>query len=303
MHMLVCGRAGNLTLLWTFPVGAMVRVAKEVWKTFEFNLNRARALAQSQHYLEIAVSKGDEAVQAYVQDLLNKTLAFVGFDYGAILRKVMQAVEKPLIVEMEAYMKEHAEAIKARSEELSQMDEKSFTQEFRELVEPFVNLGLLSEQTLRESAVVFAVAALEAFLKDVVSSEIRRRPSTIRLFPEVEKAIDLRVIREYGGKVRIAQAGELARSLDAFHTNTIKSYFKRLYGIPNVFRTRDLEWDITQLLQRRHLIVHRGGIVDHEFKRNTGSRQRLGERIKLPHQTVLRYIEQVRKFGTLISEM
>jgi len=280
----------------------MVKVAKEVWKTFEFNLNRARALAQSQHYLEIAVSKGDEAVQAYVQDLLTKTFAFVGFDYGAILRKVMKAVEKPLTVEMEAYMKEHAKEIKARSEELSRMDEKSLTKEFRELVEPFVNLGLLSEQTLRESAVVLAVAALEAFLKDVVSSEIRRRPSTIRLFPDVEKSINLRVIRRYGGKVRIAQAEEVARSLDGFHTNTIKSYFKKLYGIPNVFRTLELENGINQLLQRRHLIVHRGGIVDHEFKKNTRSRQALGERLELPHQTVLRSIEQVRKLGTLISE-
>src|SRR2546426_1349336 len=282
---------------------AMVRVAKEVWQTFEFNLSRAKALVQSQHYLEVAVTKGEDAVQAYVQDFMTKVFVLIGLDYKGMMANVMKAVEGPLIAQMEAYMKEHEQDLKTRSDELSKMDEKTFTKEFSDLVEPFVNLGLLSEQTLREAAVVFAVAALEAFLKDVVSSEIRRRPSTIRLFPEVEKAIDLRVIREYGGKVRIAQAGELARSLDAFHTNTIKSYFKRLYGIPNVFRTRDLEWDITQLLQRRHLIVHRGGIVDHEFKRNTGSRQRLGERIKLPHQTVLRYIEQVRKFGTLISEM
>ena len=43
---------------------AMVRVAKEVWQTFEFNLNRAKALAQSQHYLEVAVTWGPGAMQS-----------------------------------------------------------------------------------------------------------------------------------------------------------------------------------------------------------------------------------------------
>ena len=280
----------------------MVKVAKDVWQTFEFNLNRAKALAQSQHYLEVAVTKGEDAVQAYVQDLMTKVFALIGLDYKAMMANVMKAVEGPLTAQMEAYVKEHAEELKARSDELSKMDEKTFTKEFSELVEPFVNLGLLSEQTLREGAVVFAVAALEAFLKDVVSSEIRRRPSAIRLFPDIEKSIDLRVIRQYGGKLRVPQGEEVARSLDWFHTNTIKSSFKRLFGIPNIFRSDDLEREINQLLQRRHLILHRGGIVDHEFKRNTGSRQPLGERIELPHQTVLRYIDQVRKLGTLISE-
>ena len=280
----------------------MVRVAKDVWETFEFNLNRAKALAQSQHYLEVAVTEGEDAVQAYIQDLMTRVFALIGFDYKAMMANVMKAVEGPLTAQMEAYVKEHEEELKARSDELSKMDEKTFTKEFSELVEPFVNLGLLSEQTLREGAVVFAVAALEAFLKDVVSSEIRRRPSAIRLFPDIEKSIDLRVIRQYGGKLRVAQAEEVARTLDWFHTNTIKSSFKRLFGIPNIFKAQDLERDINQLLQRRHLIVHRGGIVDHEFKRNTGSRQALGERIELPHPTVLRYIDQVRRLGTLISE-
>src|SRR2546422_8770646 len=215
----------------------MVKVAKDLWRTFEFNLNRAKALAQSQHYLEVAVTKGEDAVQAYVQDLMTKVFALIGLDYKAMMANVMKAVEGPLTAQMEAYEKEHAEELKARSDELSKMDEKTFTKEFSELVEPFVNLGLLSEQTLREGAVVFAVAALEAFLKDVVSSEIRRRPSAIRLFPDIEKSIDLRVIRQYGGKIRAHPGEGEARKQARVPTNTVKSALKKPFGIPTTHQS------------------------------------------------------------------
>jgi|SRR5947209_8670286 len=278
----------------------MVRVAKDVWETFDFNLNRAKALAVAQHYLEIVMAEGEKAIQGYVQNLLFET---VGFDYAAIMKKVQGAVEKTATAEIEAHMKEHARELKAKSDRLSKAkDLDSLPAQIRKLLEPIVSLGFLSEQTLREGAVVFAVASLEAFLKDVISAEVRRRPSIVHLFPDIEKSIDLRVINRYGGKLNVARGKEVARGLDAFRTNAVKSYFKTIYGIQNVFGTSTLERDINQLLQRRHLIVHRGGIIDHEFQRNTGSTQPLGDRIHLPHPTVLRYIEQVRKLGTLVSE-
>lgn len=276
----------------------MVRVARQVWATFDFNLERARSLALSQHYLELVVERGEDAVKEYINTVIRQTMGWLGFNLDDIVSRVAAAVQAPLQAELAGYTKAHEAEMKRRVEELSKMEKTGgIPDDLRKILEPFLAFRFLSEQTLSESAVVVAVAAYEAYLKDVLSAEVRRRPSVLNAFPKVTASIDLRVIGRYGGKLRLAQGEELARSLDAFHTNSVRSYFGRVYGVGNVYGTARLEREINQVIQRRHLIVHRGGIVDHEFKRNTGSRQSLGGRVYLPHTTVLRYIEHVREFG------
>ncbi len=276
----------------------MVRIARQVWATFEFNLGRARSLALSQHYLELVVERGEDAVKEYIDTVIGQTLGWFGFSLDNMISRVKAAVEAPLQAELAEYVKAHEDEMKKRVAELSEMEKAGgIPDDLKRILEPFLTFRFLSEQTLAESAVVVAVAAYEAYLKDIISAEARRRPSVLKAFPRVRDAIDLRVIGQYGGKLRLAQGEELARSLDAFRTNSVRSYFKRIFGVANIFGTSRLEREMNQLIQRRHLIVHRGGIVDHEFRRNTGSRQRLNERLDLPYTAVLRYVESVREFG------
>src|SRR2546428_12736157 len=100
----------------------MVRVANEVWKIFEFNLGRARALALAQHYLEILAREGEDAAKAYVNDVMRVTLGLLGFDLNEMMARVTSAVQGPLIAEFERYFKEHEDEIKERVTELNKLE-------------------------------------------------------------------------------------------------------------------------------------------------------------------------------------
>lgn len=278
----------------------MVRVSKQVWQSFEFNLGRAKALALAHHYLEILIEEGETAMEDYLNAVMGKVLQLVGFDFKAFMETIREAVVGPVQEEISRQLgglsEEELEARVAQFEGR----EKRIEQELKDILEPFLTLQLLAEQTLIESAVVLTVAAYEAFLREVVAAEARRRPSIIDKFPEVQKQFTHDALRFYGRNARVAQAELLARSLDAHHPHNVKSYFSRIYGIENIFRTEKLEREVYRLIQARHVIVHRGGFVDRDFKRATKSRQRLGERVHLPYRQVLGHIETVGDFGELV---
>ena len=150
---------------------------------------------------------------------------------------------------------------------------------------------------------MLAVAAYEAFLKDVIRAEALKKPSIVREFPNVEKQAYSPALRRYRDKVRMAKAELLAESLEPHHTTSVRSYFKRIYRIENVFETAEIERAISRFIQIRHLIVHSGGIVSPDFRRKTKWKaQRIGDRIELPCRSVLRQIETIRRFGKRVKE-
>jgi len=278
----------------------MVRISKRVWESFEFNLNRAKALAQAQHYLQLLAEQGEEVVQTHVNELLNRIFGAIGIDFKALTRDITEAVAERVKGEFEQQLKTIGP--RGIEQRLGGSEEGEVPDWLEPLFQPLLALQLLAQQTLIESAVVLAVASYEAFLRDVIAAEARRKPSTLDRFPDVQRKLKYETYRRYGGRARLAQAELLAKSLDAYQTDRVRSYFKRIYGIQNVFRTNRLENDLSRLIQIRHLIVHRGGVVDRDFKRATKSKQRLGERIELPYRSVLRYVERVREFGRIVRD-
>lgn len=275
----------------------MVRMAKKIWETFEFNLNRARALALTQHYLKVMLEDGGEAIQTYIDKLLGGFSRIIGFDLGAFIQTVSETTAEPMRKEMERRIEElDTETLEKRFKG----KEDELQEELAGILEPFLTLDLLSQQTLAESAIVMAVASYEAFLRDIVDAEARIRPSVINQFPEVQKLINFKMLRKYGGKPRVAQADLLSKSIETHSTGKVKSFFKRIYGIQNIFKSKKMERDIQQIIQIRHIVVHKGGIVDRDFKQATNTKQRLGERVSLPYERALDGIETIRSFGELV---
>src|SRR5947208_9233291 len=281
----------------------MVRVSKAVWENFEFNLNRARALAQAQHYLEVFAEEGEQAAWKYINRLFAEIFRWRDFDLGAIIKKKSDSAAIPIQEELKRRLEgKPAERLTRRLETFGKTyDELPWR--IRKLLEPIMSLGLLTEQTLVEGAVVLAVAAYEAFLKDVIRAEALKKPSIVGEFPHVEKQAYSPALRRYSGKIRIAKAELLAESLESHHTTSVRSYFKRIYRIENVFEAAPVERAVSRFIQIRHLIVHNGGIVSPDFRRKTKWKtQRIGDRIELPYRSVLRQIETIRRFGKQVKD-
>lgn len=55
---------------------------------------------------------------------------------------------------------------------------------------------------------------------------------------------------------------------------------------------------ISKMIQRRHILVHNGGIVDEEYLDRSGDTQaRLGERIRIPSKEAKRFVNCIREMG------
>ncbi len=175
-------------------------------------------------------------------------MGFAGLDFDEIQRRIMARIMGPVEEEVRAYVKEREPDLEKRARELSKLDEEDLPPSVKRILEPLLALQLLIEQTLTEAAVVIAVAAYEAFLRDIVSTEVRRRPTLIDRFPEARDAITHQLIKQYGGKLNLARGEEVARRLNVFQTSSVTPHFKRIFGVQDVFKSTKLERQVHQLI-------------------------------------------------------
>ena len=60
--------------------------------------------------------------------------------------------------------------------------------------------------------------------------------------------------------------------------------------------------DLWMLSQRRHLIVHNRGVVDHRYNKQTGETYKEGQRLYVPPTDIELYVTLVRDIGIAILE-
>jgi hypothetical protein len=60
---------------------------------------------------------------------------------------------------------------------------------------------------------------------------------------------------------------------------------------------------IKRMIQKRHILIHNGGVVDQGYLRSSGDTQvTLGERISVTSKEVKRFIECIRVMGTIFMD-
>lgn len=164
------------------------------------------------------------------------------------------------------------------------------------------------DRSLRSSVIAAAAAELlvqtlvstwavfEAFARAFIISWINvdpRRAKPILASPDLKdyfgkQVVDIEIIGDHGFDLTTSMGSILFRGRRLDHLNIIRSSMEALFNDPDL-RTA-LGSELWMLNQRRHLFVHKRGLVDEEYLKRTGDQISVGQRLFITSDDVERYL-------------
>ncbi len=246
-----------------------MRVAKWPFKTFQKNIEKAKALVIAQDYLNRMMEEGpDEVFEGFISEWTGLFRDLTGFDVSAWVEKLVES-ELPEQFQS-AFVKTDEEKVQA------------FVQRMQELVEPIVSVFTLRGQTLLEQAVVLGVTAYETYITDTVATILNLNSRRFERFgAELKESLDWAELKKHGKDWEEAGIALILEKHKAFDLKRVRSMFRRLAEIENIFVSEKIERSIRKFIEHRHIIVHKAGKIDRKFKEAAGIRQGLGTVVKL----------------------
>jgi hypothetical protein len=276
---------------------ATLRASKVPYKDFEYNTRRAEALARLDGYLEDLLHNEGKGTFEPLFRIPNELMQALGF--GQVIDKTLKRIGEEMKKEFEA---EYEQKGKEYYEAVARDYFKRLKPRLQKIVKMFEDLGLIMDQTLLEQALVVAVSAFEVYLQELATSIIMLNPSIRkRFYPEIDRAMKLAKLEEYGLDARRTQ-GEIVADLIKLDANSIKSVFSRLLDLQNVFNDKKTESKVCKIFETRNVIVHRAGLTDPKFKKATKSKGAIDTQIKLSRRFVLNSIKILKDIAQRIEK-
>ncbi len=164
-------------------------------------------------------------------------------------------------------------------------------------------------QELIQQGLVLVWSAFEVFCRDAFETMLNKEPNNIRALiddPTTRKRFEaqrlpLDTLVQYRFNLSARLGSVLVAQQDFSDLPTIKVVFGVLFPgnteVTQVLAQRDL-WS---LYQRRHLIVHRRGVVDQAYLDSTGEALALGTRLVISPQGFETALNVVASAGTAVS--
>src|SRR5262249_20728497 len=164
-------------------------------------------------------------------------------------------------------------------------------------------------QELIQQGLVLVWSAFEVFCRDAFETMLNKEPHNVRALiddPTTRKRFEaqrlpLDTLVQYGFNLSARLGSVLVAQQDFSDLPTIKVVFGVLLPgnteVTQVLAQRDL-WS---LYQRRHLIVHRRGVVDQAYVDSTGEALALGTRLVISPQGFETALNVVASTGTAVS--
>jgi len=270
----------------------MVRASKLPFKNFEYNIRRAKALARLDGYLEDILHNEGKRTIGVLLDMSREVMQSVGID--DLMKKIEETMKAHLKAEYERKGKEHFEKV---GKEIV----KRLRSRIEKISEMFQDLGLVMNQTLLEQALVVAVSAFEVYLRELAVSVITLNPRIRKRFhQEIEHAISLSKLEGYRQDAKRTQ-GEIVADSVKLEPRRIKSFLRRLVGIENVFWGRQTEQKVRKILECRHIVIHRAGLIDPKFKKATKFKGAIDRQIMISRRYVLESISVLEELAKMIE--
>jgi len=270
----------------------MVRASKLPFENFEYNIRRAQALARLDGYLEDILHKEGKHTIGVLLDMPKELMHSIGMD--KFIKDLEKAMEVHFKAEYELKGKEHFERI-------AKDMVKRLKPRIKKIQEIFEDLGLVMDQTLREQALVVAVSAFEVYLREVAVSIISLNTGIRRKFNrEIEIELSRAKLEDYKEDAKRTQ-GEIVADLVKLDTRKIKSLLKRLIGIENVFADRQTEEKVRRILEHRHIVIHRAGLIDPKFKKITKYKGGIDSQITVSRRYVLKSIDVLEELAKRVE--
>jgi hypothetical protein len=272
----------------------VVRASKIPFQNFEYNLRRAKALANLDGYIDdLLNNEGKKTIGSFV-NLPNQMMEAVGMD--TVMKKVKKQVETEAKEEFNRKSKDELQA-------LGKTITRQFKPQLKKMKEIFDDLELVMSSTLREQALVLAVSAFEVYLREITSSIVTLNPGTRRRFhEEIENGLSRRKLEDYGEDARRAQ-GEIVAESVKLDPNSMRSLLRKLIQRDDLFTDAEMERRFVRILESRHLVIHRAGFVDPKFRRVTKHRGPIDRPLDLSRRYILQSINLLEKLVDGIQVM
>jgi hypothetical protein len=150
-------------------------------------------------------------------------------------------------------------------------------------------------------------AVFESFARAFIITWINadpRRAKPVLASPDLKdyfgkQVVDIEVIGDHGFNLTGSMGTLLFRGKRLDHLSVIRSAIGALFNDPDV-RTA-LGSELWMLNQRRHLFVHKRGVIDEEYIGRTGDTVNLGQRLCITSEEVEHYLLAVQKAILAIS--
>ncbi len=165
-------------------------------------------------------------------------------------------------------------------------------------------------RALLQQGLVLIWGAFESLARDVFESLLNQNQSAIQLLFDSEdsrklfhlKTIDFDTLAAFGFNLSKQLGTFLISRQDFSDLRSIKTAYGALFRKNDVLRQAFSDKGLWILSQRRHLIVHRCGIVDESYLKKTGENDELGKELVVSPAAVAAALTCVRTAGTVLIE-
>lgn len=161
---------------------------------------------------------------------------------------------------------------------------------------------------LQQQGIVLLWGAFEILAKDAFIIYVDKNPISIKSLQENPSTKNRFELQKFTSEILIEHEFDLSnnmgkvigRNQDFSDIVTIKETYDTLFpdsvSERNILREKDL-WNLSQ---KRHLIVHRRGIVDQKFLNKTGLELNVGDEINISPEKLYSYVKQTIQCGIAI---
>lgn len=166
----------------------------------------------------------------------------------------------------------------------------------------------LAAYDLLAQTLVSTWSVFEVFCTDFIIAFVNHNPT--RSKDIIERAelkayfgkpsLDIALIGEHGFDLSMSMGTLLFQNKRLDNLTVIKSVMRALFDNSDV--STALGDQLWQLNQRRHLIVHKRGIVDKEYLSRTSDNVPLGEQLPINAEDAIAYVQEVERAITAIYE-
>lgn len=161
-----------------------------------------------------------------------------------------------------------------------------------------------SGELLRQGAVL-AWGAIEVLARDLFAAHVNSHPefvANLAAHPSTKarfnlKAIDLSELAAHQFDLSKSMGTFLLQVTDFSELAAIKDTYSVLFPSNNSLRTALSEATLWMLYQRRHLIVHKRGVVDRQYCEKTGEALKIGSQLFVSPEDIGKYIAISRDLG------
>lgn len=264
----------------------MVKLSKQAYRVFERNMRKSWGLLRLQFYANDLVRTGGKESIGKVSQFLSDMLSYFGMGPYKSFEDLVDKEFTPLI-ERELIPKIQASLAGVPEKELERKGEKWLAEnidEFEQVKKDIERLMVAVEYVLLEQALVTAITAFEVYIRDVTSEVVAKNVFIEKRFTtELFNKLNYQAIVDSKRILGLAVGSVAAGSYDFNNPKNLKNHIGKLVGKWNPFTESKKLKAFAMLLAYRHLIVHRAGIVDRKFIKDTGYKGREGAPIKLSY--------------------